>query len=103
MGRGVTAVTPPAAGPDDPQPGRLPGGRGRSVKVTLLVGSSIVVAGARAAVAAARHESVSSRRGATWLLPSLSLQIRLPRVISTPVLRERADEDNDDPLLSAGR
>ena len=52
---------PPAAGPDDPQPGRLPGGRVQIVKVTLRVGSSIVVAGAGAAVAAARHESVSSR------------------------------------------
>ena len=58
---GVTAVTPPTAGPDDPQPGRLPGGRGRIVKVTLRVGSSIVVGGAGAVVAAARHESVSSR------------------------------------------
>lgn len=37
------------------------------------------------------------------MLPSLSLRIHLPRVISTLVLRERADEDNDDPLLSAGR
>ena len=50
-GPGVTTVTPPAAGPDDPQPGRLPGGRVPIVKrkVTLRVGSSVAVAGAGAA------------------------------------------------------
>ena len=35
---GVTAVNPPAAGPDDPQPGRLPGGRGSIVKGSQQLG-----------------------------------------------------------------